>query len=174
MTGCQTYRKRFSAFLDGELSANKRAALEDHLTVCAACRKELVGWKELGPILERLEVSAPPAGMVMRITAEARRRGSEKSFRHLFRRWPAEIPDWPWAAKALGTAAIFVLMLSFGLFVSTKGWLPGFSEHRTGVSTAAGSATEGLEWFAPGPPGSLVSGYLAMAGQPRPVDRLHP
>ena len=169
MVGCQTFRKRFSTFLDGELSAKKQAALEDHLAVCAACRRELAAWQELGPILERLEVSAPPAGMAARITAEARRRGSDKSFGHLFRLWPAAILDWPWAVKALGTAAIFVLMFSFGLFVSTKGWLPGFSEHRTGVSTAAGSAAEGLEWFAPGPPGSLVSGYLAMAGQVGPA-----
>ena len=174
MAGCHTYGRRISVLLDGELPPKKRAVLEDHLAECASCRRELAALKALGPILDCLEVPEPPAGLVVRIMAEAGRKESGNSLRPIARRWPAAIPDWPWAFKALGTAAILVLMLSFGVFVSTKGWLPGFSEDRTSISTTAGNAAEGLEWFAPGPPGSLVSGYLTMAGQPGSVSGPHP
>jgi len=174
MAGCLAYRKRFSAFLDGELPPKKRAALEDHLAACASCRRALAALKDLGPILERLEVPEPPAGLGVRIMAEARRSASDRRLKHNVRRWPAAVPDWPWAFKALGSAAILFLMLSFGVFVSTKGWLPGYSDDRKSISSTAGSAAEGLEWFAPGPPGSLVSGYLAMAGQSGSAGGPHP
>jgi anti-sigma factor RsiW len=174
MAGCHTQRKRFNAFLDGELPPKKRVALEDHLVACAACRGELASWKALDPILERLEVSSPPPGMAVRIMAEARRRAVEKRFWHLVRHRPTAVADWPWVFKALGTAAVFVLMLFLGIYVSTKGWLPGSSDRRSDPATVAFSTTEGLEWFAPGPPGSLVSGYLAMAGPPGSTGGAHP
>ena len=174
MAGCHTHRKQLSAFLDGELPLKKRAALEEHLAACAACRRELAALEGLGPVMGRLEVPAPPAGLAARITAEVRRARSEKGLGHLVRRRPAGIPVRLWGLKALGAAAVLVLMLSLGQFVGTRGWLPGSSGDRTAVSGTAGKEAEGLEWFAPGPPGSLVSGYLAMAGRRRPAGGPHP
>lgn len=169
MAGCHTHRKRFSAFLDGELPARQRTALAVHLASCDDCRRQWAGMQALGMVLQQMAVPAPPAGLAARITAEARRRSSEKGFRHLFRRRPAAIPAWPLGLKAFGAAAVLVLMLFLGQFVGTKGWMPGSTGDRTAIATSAAKTTEGLEWFAPGPPGSLVSGYLAMAGLHRPA-----
>lgn len=174
MAGCHTHRKRFSAFLDGELPYGKRNALEDHLASCAACRRQWAAIQGLGPVLERLAVPAPPAGLAARITAEARRRRSEKGYRHLVRNRPAAIPARQWGLKALGAAAVLVLMLSLGQFAGTKGWLSGSTGDRPAMATTAAEETEGLEWFSPGPPGSLVSGYLAMSGPHRPAGGRQP
>lgn len=174
MAQCHFHQKKLSAFLDGELPPKKWSALAAHLAECASCRKALAAMKELGPILERLDTSPPPDGLVVRIMAEARRKESEKGLRHFRPRWLPAFSDRLWAFKALGTAAILVLMLFFGAFLSTWARLPKSTDARTAQSTTAGSATEGLEWFAPGPPGSLVSGYLAMAGKPGSHGRSHP
>lgn len=174
MAGCQTHRKRFSAFLDGELAVRKRAALEEHLASCAACRGQWTAMQGLGPVLERLTVPAPPSGLAERITAEARRRQSERGYRRPVQRWPAAIPFWPWELKALGAAAVLVLMLCLGQLVGTRGWLWGPTGDRPAIVTTTAKVTEGLEWFAPGPPGSLLSGYLAMAGPHAPASELRP
>ena len=59
---------------------------------------------------------------------------------------------------------MLVVMLYFGQLTSARGWLPGSQDKHNNRMTAT-SAAEGLEWFAPAPPGSLLPGYLAMAGQ---------
>jgi hypothetical protein len=79
---------------------------------------------------------------------------------------------WSWGLKALGTAAMVAGMLYFGLFMGGRGWVPGSSGSRNPMMTAISQA-EGLEWFAPAPPGSLLSGYLAMAGQFSTADGTH-
>ena len=166
MAGCKLYRKRLSAFLDGALPAEKQRALAEHLASCAACRKQVAELQRLGPLLEHLEVPPPPADMALRIMAAAR--VSRPPLLH----WPAAVsPPWPWVwgLKAAGAMAMLILMLYLGQFTYMRGWLPGSGGHRTAISMTTGSGAEGLEWFAPGPPGSIVSGYLAMAGPRRMV-----
>jgi hypothetical protein len=80
--------------------------------------------------------------------------------------------SWPWGFKAAATVALIVVMLYFGQLTSTRVWLPGSQGKHNTMMTATGAA-EGLEWFAPAPPGSLLSGYLAMAGQTLPSDGSH-
>jgi anti-sigma factor RsiW len=166
MTGCSTYRKRFSTFLDGGLAPKKQAALRAHLAACAACRRELAALEGIGPMLNRMEDVPPPADLASRILAAARRCQAEEDFGHRVRPWASAIPAWPWGLKAFGAAAMLVLMLYLGQFIGARGWLPGSAGRSTAIATTAGNETEGLEWFAPGPPGSLLSGYLALAGQP--------
>lgn len=48
----------------------KRAVLENYMAECAFCRRELAALKELGPILDRLEVPEPMVGLVVWIMAE--------------------------------------------------------------------------------------------------------
>lgn len=167
MNGCK-HRKRLSAYLDGELPPEIQAAVADHLASCAACRRELAGLQALGPALGRLEVPPSPAGLAARITAEARRLQSESGWRRLVGRLSATMPDWSWGLKALGTVAMVLLMLYLGQLTSTRGWLPESPGRHSAISTTAGSTAEGLEWFAAAPPGSLLSGYLAMAEQAGP------
>jgi anti-sigma factor RsiW len=159
MAGCRPYRKQFSAYLDSELPLKKRAAVAEHLAVCAACRKELEDIEELGPALMRPGAFPPPADLAARIMAEARRRQAAGSSAGRVRFQPVLIPSWSWWLKAGGTAALVVLLLYFGQWMSAKEWLPGGSRPTAALSTGA----EGLEWFAPAPPESLLSGYLAIA-----------
>jgi hypothetical protein len=162
MAGCKLYRKRLSAYLDGVLPHKKQAALAEHLTSCAPCRKQLAQLQGLGPLLEHLEVPPPPADMATRILAAAGRAPGNRVFRGPVLH---ELPrPWAWGFRAAGAAIMLILMLYLGQFTYMRGWLPGSEGHRTAISMTAGSGAEGLEWFAPGPPGSIVSGYLAMAG----------
>jgi hypothetical protein len=48
----------------------KRAVLENYMAERAFCRRELAALKELGPILDRLEVPEPLVGLVVWIMAE--------------------------------------------------------------------------------------------------------
>ena len=171
MAGCKLYRKRFSAYLDGALPPEKQSALAKHLTSCAACRKQLAELQGLGPLLEHLQVPPPPADMALRIIAAARRAPAASVFQRPLLHWPAAVSPWSWiwGLKAAGAMAMLILMLYLGQLTYTRGWLPGSGGHRTAISMTTGSGAEGLEWFAPGPPGSIVSGYLAMAGPRRMV-----
>jgi anti-sigma factor RsiW len=172
MTACRKYRKQFSAYLDGEMPRQKRLTLADHLAICAACRRELAALEALGSALSRLEVAPPPIHLASRIVATAHRQQAERASGPSVRLWPTRMPVWPWGFKAAGAVSMLVLMLYFGQFIGTRGWLPGSSDGRNTMMTAT-SAVEGLEWFAPAPPGSLLSSYLSMAGQFLPSDGTH-
>ena len=41
MNACRGFRKKLSAYLDGEMSAKDRAELEKHLHTCPGCQKEI-------------------------------------------------------------------------------------------------------------------------------------
>jgi anti-sigma factor RsiW len=172
MTACRKFRKQFNACLDGELPSKKLVALSDHLAICAACRRELTALEALGPALSRLEVAPPPTYLASRIVTTARRQQAERASGHSVRLWLAHMQSWPWGFKAAATVALIVVMLYFGQLTSTRVWLPGSQGKHNTMMTATGAA-EGLEWFAPAPPGSLLSGYLAMAGQTLPSDGSH-
>lgn len=173
MAGCKSYRKHLSAYLDGAMPPKKQAALADHLKSCDACRKELSALEGLGPFLERLEIAPPPADMAFRIMAAARRRQAARAFRRPVLNRPAAVPAWLWGLKAVSAAVMLILMLYLGQLTNVRGWLVGSEGRRPAVSMTASSGTEGLEWFAPGPPGSILSGYLAMAGQTGQTDGMH-
>ncbi|PYQ51042.1 MAG: hypothetical protein DMF78_14190 [Acidobacteria bacterium] len=51
---------RLSAFLDGELAADQRAAVEGHLRECAACARELEELAAVDALARELPVQAPP------------------------------------------------------------------------------------------------------------------
>jgi anti-sigma factor RsiW len=125
MAGCRPYRKRFSAYLDGELPLKKRAAVAEHLAVCAACRRELEDIEKLGPALMRPGVFPPSADLSARIMAEARQRQATGSSAARVRFKPVFIPSWSWWLKTGGAAAMVVLLLYFGQWMSEKEWLPG-------------------------------------------------
>lgn len=172
MTACRKYRKQSSAYLDGELPSKKQVALSNHLAICTACRRELAALEALGPALSRLEVAPLPAHLTSRIMATARRQQAESAYGRSVRSWLTHMQSWSWGFKAAATAALIVVMLYFGQLTSTRGWLPGSQDKHNTMMTAT-NAVEGLEWFAPAPPGSLLSGYLAMAGQTLPSDGSH-
>ena len=56
------WNDRLSEYLDGDLAAHERAALEEHLLTCETCRADLVG---LRLVVERArplrDAAVPPA-----------------------------------------------------------------------------------------------------------------
>lgn len=49
---CEESRVLLMGYIDGELDAAARARLEDHLSVCVACRAEEAAYRRLGRITE--------------------------------------------------------------------------------------------------------------------------
>lgn len=70
----QTWTDQFSGYLDGDLGAPAREALEAHLQTCAECRQVLAELSEVSSAAGRLTPRAPAAdlwpGIAARIRAE--------------------------------------------------------------------------------------------------------
>ena len=57
---CETMQPLMSGYLDGELNADDRAALEAHLARCASCREEFERMKQLVSAASELRAEPPP------------------------------------------------------------------------------------------------------------------
>jgi len=62
--------KRIQAFLDGALSQDERADVEEHAVFCANCQAELDTWQLLYSELSELPELAPSEGFALRVLAE--------------------------------------------------------------------------------------------------------
>ena len=61
---CRKCRERLERFLDNELSGTERTALEQHLAVCAGCRKRTEELKALGALLQSRTPAEPEPGFL--------------------------------------------------------------------------------------------------------------
>lgn len=74
---CHEVQELLSAWLDGELTEEKRSRVAAHLDGCSGCRRELARLTALNEALKDLGVT-PPAGLAERVLARVqppRRRG---------------------------------------------------------------------------------------------------
>ncbi len=159
---CKKILSCLNAYVDGEVPESLRRIVESHLAACESCRgrlEEIRGIDELfqGPF----PVPPVPAGFAARIMAEARRRQPmEIPERHSPLpalnplQWIAELS----APMRLATCATVLLALVAGLSL-------GRDVTRRNVLIEQVKGLYGLEWFAPVPPGSIGSIYIAMANQ---------
>jgi hypothetical protein len=90
---CAECREAFSARVDDALSADARAALEQHLAGCPECRRE---WQRFAATVDLLHVVQPeraPAGFVDRVLAAARPQPwYRRALRGLFVPWLVKLP----------------------------------------------------------------------------------
>lgn len=56
---CERFNPLLSGYVDGELAAEERRRLEEHLATCEACRRELEGLKSLKEDLAMLKFKEP-------------------------------------------------------------------------------------------------------------------
>jgi anti-sigma factor RsiW len=84
--------ERLSAYLDGELGREERAAVDEHLGACAECAQRLEELAALDEVARSLPVAAP-AGYFEALPARVRARLEAR------RRVP-RVPVWSWAAAA--------------------------------------------------------------------------
>lgn len=115
-------RERLSAYLDGEVSADDRTALESHLPGCAQCQLELAALRQTHALLAALPTPSLPRSFTL--PAEPTRIAGER-----------RAPVWSRPAQAIGSIAA---MVGLGLLVGTT--LPHLGDARS-VAGAATSAS---------------------------------
>ncbi|NOZ84888.1 MAG: hypothetical protein GXP49_01230 [Deltaproteobacteria bacterium] len=161
---CKKIISCLNAYVDDELPERRRRTVEAHLAVCESCRGRVEDIRRMDELFRgTLPVPPVPDGLTARIMAEARRRqpvaipGS-----------PSTLPAWNplrWIAglsAPMKLAACATVFLAFVLGMT----LDGGNVTRRKMPIEQGKDLYGLEWFAPVPPGSIGSIYIAMADQP--------
>lgn len=118
MPRCEDYTEYISAAIDGELSPQQRAQLDDHLAQCPACRALMDDLAQLHAGLGALPLAEPPQGLNESIMAAVRDSNVTP--------FPAKKPLY-WK-KWLSSAAVLAL-------IAAAGW-----SWRVGSSRGASSA----------------------------------
>lgn len=126
-------KELLSAHADGFVPASEKKGLEDHLSACEACRKELAGFKAVSKLVADLPQAELPVGFMARL--ERRRREAEAA--------PAAfaLPSAsPWryagfAATGLLVGLIFFNEVRYRLAPQMLGDA-AFSEEDTGIRTS--------------------------------------
>jgi len=154
---CENVRQQLGPFSAGELPADDREELRDHLLECAACWAALAEMDRLGGILAGIRTPPFPGGFAARVLASARRRQESTSVLTWNR-----VQYWRMASVPMRAAAVAVLAV--GLVVGAMmGWT---AASMPGRSQATGQAdpidTYQIESLGEAPEGSLASSYLTL------------
>jgi len=110
---CEDVREEFLAWVDEELSSGQQAAVEDHLSGCPSCRKELAGLQRTLGLLQSLPTCQPSEGFA-------------RSFWQRLAREPRRAPFWigsfGWGkAIALAAGLVLCVVLSGLLWLRAPG-----------------------------------------------------
>lgn len=105
---CQGWREEFSAYIDGELSEERKAAVGQHLSTCSACSAFLANLNSVDDLLLGLQSPTVPGQMLTSIKERFRQEeGRELDIAPA----PAVIhASWTWSAPLLAVAAVLVLL----------------------------------------------------------------
>src|SRR5262249_20219963 len=135
---CSQVTDCFPAFLYGDLPPEETARVQDHLSGCPACRRELTALQEVRQLLDRL----PPPADVRIDLPKLYRQQAEQHQRRL-RRWRRL------AGLSMGAAAVVLLTLTLRLEVRLEG-------HQAAVGWGTPPTAASLP-EPPAPPPSLVA-----------------
>lgn len=155
---CRKIISCLNAYVDGELSERQRPIVEAHLATCEVCQGRLEDIRGIDELFQgTIPVPHVPDGFAAQIMAEARKRQ------------PTGIPGrrspLPWIGGL--SAPMRLAACATVLLAVVMGWsLDGKWPAQEGLNREQGRNLYGLEWFAPVPPGSIGSFYIAMADQP--------
>ena len=126
---CAECRARLDAFLDGELAADARHDVDEHLAQCEACRTELEARRALRQTLRgaflRSAAHRPDEGFLAKARATAIARD-----RSVPRHW-ASVTGW------LGVAAALLLVAGFVWMVTSLPGAPGVPSEMAAISAHA-------------------------------------
>ncbi len=161
---CRHAISSLNAYVDGELTGKHHRGVQEHLILCASCRKRLADIRVMeGLLQDTLPVPPVPYGLAARIMIEARRKQAENTHKGC-----SPVPSWNFVQWLAGLSASMrfaacatVLMALVTVLFLNQGL-------RTGpdMGIEAGESIYGLEWFDPLPPDSIGSVYIAMVEQP--------
>ncbi len=101
---CMEVREDFSAYLDSEMLAESRAAIEAHLAICAECLRELDALKRVDDSYRKLDHVAAPAGFAAGVheAVRAGRMPSAANYR--------AAPRWVGPLVAMASAAAVLIV----------------------------------------------------------------
>ena len=140
---CEAYWELISASLDGALTPEEQAQLDQHLSECPDCRAM---WEQLSGLEpELMELDTPPEGFVDRVMAEVGQTEQEIPFTNLPQNRKAgkeslkQVGKW-W--KSIGALAACCLFLLGGGWFVTHMWRAGSSSAPAQNETATYSAAD--------------------------------
>ena len=156
-----------NAYVDGELSVKRRRIVKAHLADCESCRTQLENIQALTKLFESPHPVPPvPEGLVAQIMNEAGRRQHveiPESFSPLQiwtpLRWISGLSTPMRVAACAAVLLAIIVGLSF----------PGRNVTRRAELFDQGKNIDGLEWFAPVPPNSIGSIFIASANLPHEI-----
>lgn len=166
---CKEILSRLHAYIDGELSKEVRRAMDEHLSACPTCQREVERLRQLGDSLDNLSVPPPPNEFVARIMAEAEKRIQSDKRKNLFFPWEWQPVHWLSnlsGSMRLAACSVVLVACFLGVLMSKE----ISQSDKLQVYAAEEENLEGVEWFGPVPPVSLSSVYLSLAST-APEDR---
>jgi len=152
---CQDIQSQLNRYLDGELPAEERSRVEQHLSVCDDCRGMLEDLRTLSAALAK--VPAPldvPSGFAERVMAHAAQRTEPPTT--IMRQWYSFSP-----LMRIAAAAMLVLGIALGALMARS--LSGDAPRVSGVATADPNNIYGIDYLSEAPGGSLADTYLTLA-----------
>ncbi|MBZ0157942.1 MAG: zf-HC2 domain-containing protein [Alphaproteobacteria bacterium] len=152
---CKKAHRLLSPYLDAELPAGERHALETHLRECGACWKEYAELREVKELFSSAERYPAPFGMAARVAARARA-SAETSGKKTERGIPWGTLLLPRLAGGLVALAIIGAGILSGSILAHS--LPPLNAKGIAFSLS-------LDFFEAAPPESLGGAYLAMTGE---------
>jgi anti-sigma factor RsiW len=105
---CHSLREELSAYIDGELSVEREAAVGQHLSSCSACSAFLANLNSVDNLLLGLQAPDVPGLLLTSIKDQIRQEESRDLD-------SASVPpphnaSWTWSAPLLAAAAVLVLL----------------------------------------------------------------
>ncbi len=104
---CARYRDQFSLYLEGELTADRKAEMENHLKDCAACSAELKAMRKLVAELKGLPQPVVPDGFRQGVWNRINAPAPWARLLGVFDSWFVKLP-----VGALATAAVALLVIN--------------------------------------------------------------
>jgi anti-sigma factor RsiW len=154
---CDRFQDLVSDWLDGDIDAGSRAALEAHAATCDACRALMTDLRAIKQTSGTLERHAPPSRVWTRLEQQL---AGEPRFREAAARRAAGIsstgstrpPVWSWRSPVLALAASLLLLVGSSLYFLHR-WTQGSGPT---ISTATNPSTPATTSAGNGPGGALV------------------
>jgi len=157
---CVNLRRKFDAYLDGELPAEVYQTVRGHLVACEQCREALTRHQRLRQSMaDAAEHSPPlPAGFTQRTIDTAKRRSAQR-----IAPAPWSLMHW-WQTVTVPMRAAAAVLLIIGLGIGgSMGWTAASSPGRPPAAAQADPIdTYQIESLGEAPDGSLADSYLAL------------
>lgn len=155
---CDRFHDLVSDWLDDDLDAGSRAALEGHAATCDACRALMTDLRAIKQTSGTLERHAPPSRVWTRLEQQL---AAEPRFREAAARRGAGLsstggrrpPVWSWRSPVLALAASLLLAIGGSLYLLHR-WTQG--PVSTNPTIAANPSTPATTGAGNGPGGGLV------------------